>query len=332
MAARAHANKRRPLTTATASSALPLLLLLVAAAALVLVTPAHAGALPPPPPPKHNNNDVSAAGALSGSLHETTAFGVEALSLSVDRLDAVAAKYKQFGTAAALRAELKADPDLGVTPAGDLLYACLFGTVNGTSNSSSHDHSHDDVAFGGGAVSVADNIAAAFSSLVPGADPATSEAFRLHSRPRSARAIYLAFLGCTTTNSVWSSGTITTPPYNTDGDASAALTEQELSEVVFIWRFIAEAYASFDVDVTTEEPSVSNFGTRVCLGGSSGDCECLVFVCVCVGVCGGGRSMLGLLRSNIYIIHTTQHHTTQKNQKKPQGCARAAPAPAASRT
>ena len=58
--------------------------------------------------------------------------------------------------------------------------------------------------------------------------------------------------------------TIFNPPYDIDGN-TAAFSTQELSQIVQIWRGVAEDYAPFNVDVTTEvcgtQSSSSHLGT-----------------------------------------------------------------------
>jgi len=69
---------------------------------------------------------------------------------------------------------------------------------------------------------------------------------------------------------------IVTPPFDKDGLPDSWST-QELNDIVFIWRAVAEDYAMFDVDVTTADPgpAVMSSGNalRVAIGGSSSDCE-----------------------------------------------------------
>ncbi|WIA33446.1 hypothetical protein OEZ86_006578 [Tetradesmus obliquus] len=62
------------------------------------------------------------------------------------------------------------------------------------------------------------------------------------------------------------------PGYDTDNDTTT-FSNQELSDIVAIWRFVAEDYAPFDVDVTTIEPvGLSSVNiSHVCIGGRSSD-------------------------------------------------------------
>jgi len=107
----------------------------------------------------------------------------------------------------------------------------------------------------------------------------------LHSRPNSQRKIFLDFDGHTTTSTSWNTNftggaAITTPAYDTDGNPTS-LSEDEAARIETIWKRVAEDFAPFDVDVTTEDPGVdaltrssstdAAFGMRVCIGGSSYD-------------------------------------------------------------
>ncbi len=83
------------------------------------------------------------------------------------------------------------------------------------------------------------------------------QTFALHSRPGSKRKIYLDFNGHTTTGTEWNTlankSTIVSPPWDTDG-VPGTFSASELSRIQNVWRIVAEDYAPFDVDVTTEEP------------------------------------------------------------------------------
>lgn len=56
----------------------------------------------------------------------------------------------------------------------------------------------------------------------------------------------------------------------------------ELADIVAIWRSVAEDFAPFDVDITTEDPGdvvMAANSTRVAIGGSYNDCECALGSC-----------------------------------------------------
>ena len=104
----------------------------------------------------------------------------------------------------------------------------------------------------------------------------TDQTFTLHSRPGAKRVIYLDFLGQVVTGTAWNSSyglsIIDAPAYDLDGNP-AAFSATELERIQYIWQRVAEDYAPFDVDVTTEEPpadaltrgtsSDDQYGTRV---------------------------------------------------------------------
>jgi PKD repeat protein len=100
-----------------------------------------------------------------------------------------------------------------------------------------------------------------------------SETFNLNSRPGSSRVIYLDFNGHTTSGTAWNNsyGAIISPAYSIDGNSAFSTTELEL--IQDMWRQVAEDFAPFDVNITTQDPgqeaitrSSSNdeyYGTRV---------------------------------------------------------------------
>lgn len=109
-----------------------------------------------------------------------------------------------------------------------------------------------------------------------------TKTFLLHSRPGSTKVIYLDFKGHTTKGSYWNTdrrGTsIVTPPFDIDGKPST-FNYAEHAIIQKIWKEVSDAYAVFDVDVTTQDPGVENirntpqtstddnYGVRVCIGG-----------------------------------------------------------------
>jgi PKD repeat protein len=113
-----------------------------------------------------------------------------------------------------------------------------------------------------------------------------TETFALHSKPGATKVIYLDFDGHTTSGTSWNSAftagaNIVTPPYSNDATVSTAFAQAELDNIYSIWQRVAEDYAPFDVNVTTQDPGVealrkttstdAQFGVRVCIGGSSYD-------------------------------------------------------------
>ena len=82
-----------------------------------------------------------------------------------------------------------------------------------------------------------------------------TDTFKLHSRPTAKRIIYLDFDGHTLANDGWvtsfnGGNPIVAPPWSLDADP--AFNDQERTTIQYIWQRVAEDYAAFDVDVTTE--------------------------------------------------------------------------------
>lgn len=113
-----------------------------------------------------------------------------------------------------------------------------------------------------------------------------TDAFALHSKPGASKVIYLDFDGHTTSGTSWNSSftggaDIITPPFSNDSTVSTAFSQTELDNIFSIWQRVSEDYAPFDVDVTTQDPgpealrksstSDTQYGVRVCIGGSSYD-------------------------------------------------------------
>ena len=133
---------------------------------------------------------------------------------------------------------------------------------------------------------------AASPGLLDGTLAPLDQTFLLHSRPGAKRTIYLNFKGATLTGTGWNASTgvttITAQPFDLDG-IPGSFTTTELQRIQYIWQRVAEDYAPFDVDVTTEAPPADAltradstdtiFGTTVLITNSSG-----VYSCSCGGV------------------------------------------------
>lgn len=157
--------------------------------------------------------------------------GQRAINKLGTRLPAVAQKYRK--TSSELRRLLLEDPTLHVDEADNLLYI-------------------DD----------ATEEAPTFDSAAPTAAAAApfayDQTFKLHSRPGSNRVIYLDFDGYITSNTQWNTSytsgqPINSAPFSIDADPNTFNT-QEQDAIQYIWQRVAEDYAPFDVDITTEDP------------------------------------------------------------------------------
>lgn len=85
-----------------------------------------------------------------------------------------------------------------------------------------------------------------------------TDTFLLNSKPGSSRTIYLDFDGHTTSGSSWnanytSGADIVSAPFDVDGSPTTFnTTEQDIIQMT--WQRMAEDYAPFDVNVTTQYP------------------------------------------------------------------------------
>lgn len=99
----------------------------------------------------------------------------------------------------------------------------------------------------------------------------STDAFTLHSKPGASRLIYLDFNGHVASNTAWYAGSLNAQAYDIDSNPGVFST-LELNNIKEIWQRVAEDFASFDVDVTTQEPAEdllqrtssadSQYGTR----------------------------------------------------------------------
>lgn len=88
------------------------------------------------------------------------------------------------------------------------------------------------------------------------------DVFKLHSNPGAANVVYLDFDGHVISNTAWNSSTApsyTAKPYDIDG-VPASFSDTEKANIFEVWRRVAEDYAPFNIDVTTEAPA--SFGAK----------------------------------------------------------------------
>jgi hypothetical protein len=119
------------------------------------------------------------------------------------------------------------------------------------------------------------------------------DTFRLHSNPGATKVIFLDFDGHTTVAaSNW--GAFVGTPFDRDGNP-ATFSNGEQDMIQEIWQQIAEDFAPFDVDVTTQDPGFAaidrfgitdaNYGTRVAFVGNQ------TRTSICSTACGGKASI-----------------------------------------
>ena len=82
-----------------------------------------------------------------------------------------------------------------------------------------------------------------------------------HSRPGAPNVLYLNFTGETVVNTAWNTyvgrSTITALPFSSDSDRTTFSDSEQLA-IKRIWQRVAEDYAPFNIDVTTERPASFN--------------------------------------------------------------------------
>ncbi len=106
-------------------------------------------------------------------------------------------------------------------------------------------------------------VASSVPEVAPVVSLAALEAPSHHSRPGAPNIIYLCFVGGTVFDTQWNidfgSTTVAwkAKPLNLDGDATS-FSQSEKNYIAQVWRRVAEDYAPFDVDVTTEAPESFN--------------------------------------------------------------------------
>lgn len=100
--------------------------------------------------------------------------------------------------------------------------------------------------------------------------------FELHSKAGSNRVLYLDFNGHTITGTAWNASKgidpVNVTAYDTDGNPGSFSTAEQ-AVVTETWQRVAEDYAPFDIDVTTQDPGAAainrssssdlQYGTRV---------------------------------------------------------------------
>jgi len=161
--------------------------------------------------------------------------GEEAIAVLGTNLTAVASHYWKLPQE--LAEVLRRDHSLRLDAQGYLKYVCagLIATATETAPQ-------------GGDVNGA--------SLFP-----AEQTFFLHSKPGAAKIIFLDFDGHTLSGNAWTASynrgaDIVAPPWDTNGDPTS-FSASEKAAIQKIWFRVAEDYAGFDVDVTTEFPGES---------------------------------------------------------------------------
>jgi len=180
--------------------------------------------------------------------------GMAMASVASDARLQVAAS-KQGWTLAKAKALAAKDKSLHITPDNTFFYACNFNAADLAPS-----------AFSGFKIQTGPD-----TSTYTGTPPAVNAttAFQLHSRPGAAKTLYLDFKGHTTPTGVWGGNVspIVIPAFKLSGTTST--TDQlNLNAIRDIWLHVSEDFAAWDIDVTTQTPSLTARGQRCVIGGS----------------------------------------------------------------
>lgn len=170
--------------------------------------------------------------------------GQEAIAALQGRLPEVASRYGK--SAEKLQKILQHDNDLWLDPDENLLYLCSFGA------------------------SEAETLPESAETPIPSGPFPLDQTFKLHSMAGASKVIYLDFDGHTTTGTIWNSSfnsgaDIVSLPYDFDGN-TGSFSDTELNRIQNIWARVAEDFAIYNIDVTTEDP-----GPEALRRSSSGD-------------------------------------------------------------
>lgn len=155
---------------------------------------------------------------------------------------------KAYGLGAQELATLfRLQPSLGVDTRGALLFSCDGLKVDQKLANSATTSSTGDAL-------------TATSSTTQLAAGTAVDAFQLHSLPGASRVIYLDFDGHVTSGTSWNSAytggaDIVSQPFDLDGDPTT-FNATERAVIQGIWKRVAEDYAPFAIDVTTQDPGV----------------------------------------------------------------------------
>ena len=164
--------------------------------------------------------------------------GVSAIAALGSNLPAVADYYGM--TADQLRQELLRNNGLRLSSSGHLIQLSAGARSKGTARSA--------------AVGLA--VSPSSAAAVP-----LGQTFQLHSKPDALKTVYLNFQGASLDANDHllvslldlTAATIDVPPFSIDNDPAFSDAERQL--VQEIWQRVAEDFAPFDVDVTTEKPA-----------------------------------------------------------------------------
>lgn len=132
----------------------------------------------------------------------------------------------------------------------------------------------------GADVAAASTTLGTYAGTVPVTGLSATQVFTLASRPGAPVTVYLDFDGHVTTGTAWNSS-LSIPTITTVSATSSpgTFTQGDLDAIAATWSIVAEDFAAFDVNVTTQLPAAdllvrsspadTQFGIRVVVGPNS---------------------------------------------------------------
>lgn len=103
-------------------------------------------------------------------------------------------------------------------------------------------------------------------SAAPVAVEPFPDSLKFHSRPGLTKRVYINFVGQTVSGTAWNNSlgrtSIVALPFDTD-NSPTTFSDAEQAAIKRIWQRMAEDYAAFDIDVTTERPATINSTTAI---------------------------------------------------------------------
>ena len=137
-------------------------------------------------------------------------------------------------------------------------------------------------------------------SVAPAGAFPYDQTFQLHSRPGAQRTIYLDFNGQDVSGTAWNDGpdpirSGSYPGMSVDADRST-FTDGERDIVQDVWQRVAEDYAPFEVDVTTQDPG----GAALTRTGSTDEVYGMRALVTAENWCGTG--CLGIAYTNVFDL------------------------------
>jgi hypothetical protein len=220
---------------------------------------------------------------------------------SDDRLSIAGAKVGW--TLDKVKALAARDKDLHVSADNRLFYACKFSDPTKSSAGASKIQTGPDTS--------------TYTGVAPTVTAVT--AFQLHSRPGASKTLYLDFKGHTTPAGYWDTNAVTIPAFKMAGTATA-LDQVNLNAIRDIWLHVAEDFAAWDIDVTTDAIGIQTKpGLRCVIGGRPDAVPGLGFSTMGVaylgsfGNAGFGNNLLNGLDCNNFVFIDCTNPATGEN-------------------